>query len=340
MSADVPEPLHPPRGVPGFALNDWFTVSGDGSTTVHLATHLWDRPQPPAEWEAARLSRAIYLFRERATGWTVLVKYYRKKVDDPAAAVRWATNEEERTRQAADLLGDDALRPPRVLGRLQDVLFLEHVDGLTLEDAIAVRRNRPGLLPTIITDAARLLATLHSNGREPDAPRDPGLLDAHRFVRHLADSGVLQDDAVVRDALRLLLDRWAATPLMADYLPAWIHGDATTSNFIIPRTGGVVAIDWERMHVADPAAELGRLLAEITHAVDRYGGTGDEGAEVAALATAAYVRSLPPEWDAAALAHRARVHQAGSTLRIARNGWLTREDRMGLVARALALLAA
>ena len=36
---------------------------------------------------------------------------------------------------------------------------------------------------------------------------------------------------------------------------------------------------------------------------------------------------------------RARFFQASSTLRIARNGWVSRLDRMGLVAQALALLS-
>jgi len=331
--------LHRPRGVPGYTLNDWFDVPADNTTARHLADHLWDRPEAPVAWEAARMSGVIYLFREKASGWTVLVKYYRKKVESPEAAVRWAANEAERTAHAWELLSHDpTLRPPRILGRHEDVLFLEHVDGLTLEDAIAVRRNRPGLLPGIIARTARLLAGLHAHGQEPEAPRTAGeLTDARRFVGHLARDGVLQDDALVRDALLRLLDGWAADPAMSDYPPTWLHCDATTSNVIVAGDS-LVAIDWERMHVSDPAAELGRLLAEITHAVTRFGGSAAEARDVAALATSAYLAAVPREWDGAALLRRARVHQAGSTLRIARNGWLSREERVTLVAHGMALL--
>jgi hypothetical protein len=53
---------------------------------------------------------------------------------------------------------------------------------------------------------------------------------------------------------------------------------------------------------------------------------------------ASYLERLPSSWDAAALRRRAVFFEADSTLRIARNGWLSRLTRTALVARALALL--
>ena len=51
---------------------------------------------------------------------------------------------------------------------------------------------------------------------------------------------------------------------MGDFTPAFTHGDATTSNFVFPWDGGVVAIDWERFAVADPAADVGRFAPVAT----------------------------------------------------------------------------
>jgi hypothetical protein len=54
--------------------------------------------------------------------------------------------------------------------------------------------------------------------------------------------------------------------------------------------------------------------------------------------TESYREALPDDWDAASLLERARFYRASSTLRIARNGWLSRLERTALVAQAMALL--
>ena len=57
------------------------------------------------------------------------------------------------------------------------------------------------------------------------------------------------------------------------------------------------------------------------------------------LLTEAYERSLTGDGDMGKVIERARFYQASSTLRIARNGWVSRLDRTGMVARAMALLS-
>ena len=52
----------------------------------------------------------------------------------------------------------------------------------------------------------------------------------------------------------------------------------------------------------------------------------------------AYCRTLASDRDANALLERAQFYRATSTLRIARNGWLSRQERMTLVAEGMALL--
>lgn len=333
--------FEPPTNAPTFSLSSWFDVPTDSPIPLYLHHELWDLPERPQLWEAARLARAIHVYREKATRWSVLVKFHREKVYDPRWAELNATNEFERTRQARPYLTDPGRRAPRTLARVRDVLFLEHVDGLTLEDVVAVRRTRPGMLLRALEDTVRLLAALHINGRTPDAEPDLGweVARAHSYVGDLSQAGVLKDNTVVAEALHRLVDRWAADRAMAEYIPSWIHGDATTSNFIVAQADGLVAIDWERMHVADPASDLGRLLAEVTHAVLRYGGNSDEAAEVDTFTRSAYVAALPEEWDVDVLLRRSQFHRASSTLRIARNGWLTRLERTSMVARAMALLS-
>ena len=56
---------------------------------------------------------------------------------------------------------------------------------------------------------------------------------------------------------------------------------------------------------------------------------GKDGIEIA----------LNSNWNTELLVYRARFYQATSTLRIARNGWLSRLDRLALILQAFALLS-
>jgi aminoglycoside phosphotransferase (APT) family kinase protein len=160
-------------------------------------------------------------------------------------------------------------------------------------------------------------------------------VEAPTRVKH----GVLANDPVISRGLHRLIDRWADDPLMSDYQPVLKHGDATTTNFVFPWDGGMVVIDWERMYPGDPAADLGRLMAEVAHSITQHGGTILEAMPALQRLTKAYRRSLTGDRDADGVIERAHFYQASSTLRIARNGWVSRLDRIGLVARAMALLS-
>lgn len=80
--------LEPPVELQGFHKNDWFAIPPVDSVIVHLADQLWEHPERPQDWEAARLSKAAYLSRERASGWLVLVKFYAAKVRSQVSARR------------------------------------------------------------------------------------------------------------------------------------------------------------------------------------------------------------------------------------------------------------
>ncbi len=319
----------------------WMPLPADDSLAAYLAAHLWDGPEAPAGWEAARLSSAAHIYRETSTGWAVVAKFYAAKTSGDA--VRHAQRELDVTEQAcAAGLDDGLLRAQRALGLWRGVLLLEYVDGLTLEDTIAVRRHRPGELLPAVERAAALLATLHAHGARSAEPPDfmPAVKGAHKRVNQLARWGVLQDHATICAGLRRLIDHWGANPLMRAYGPTLIHGDATTTNFVFPWEGGCVAIDWERLKVADPAGDVGRLAAEAAHSVRRQGGNGDEAEALIEHLLAAYCRARGLDAaQEAALRERAVFFRATSTLRIARNGWLSRLERTALVAEALALLA-
>jgi aminoglycoside phosphotransferase (APT) family kinase protein len=300
---------------------------------------LWDHPERPVSWEVARLSQAAYVYRETSAGWAAVAKFYVVKAGSSAG--EYAARELDCIRevQAAGMARGDA-RTIEPLGIWRGVLFLEYVDGLTLEDTIAVRRSRPGEMNQALESVARFLARLHAHGVQPDTEPDfrSPLRYAQEIVGQLARHGVLQDYPIARDGVARLIDRWASNPAMRDFVPSFTHGDATTTNFVFLRQGGVVVVDWERLRVADPAFDLGRLMAEITHSINQHGGSVAEAESLIQHLADTYSQALPAGWDADALIDRARFYRASSTLRIARNGWVSRLDRTALVAQAMALL--
>lgn len=335
------EIIHPPADIPEIQRGDWLAAPTDDPVTQYLLGHHWSRSQLPAAWQIARLSHAAYVYRETATGWAVVVKFYAVKSSDKAQ--RHAGYEFERTQTArAAGLTEGNVRAVQPLSVWRGALFLEYVDGLTLHDIVAVRRSRPGRLAPALERAARLLATLHNHAPCSDA--SPDFDSAVAYARHVVEElehwGVLERDPLLRDGMLCAIDRWASDPSMNHFTPALTHGDATTTNFIYPwlAPNTIVGIDWERLYPADPAADLGRLLAEVSHSIKQNGGSVAEALPFLERLTSAYCQSITGQEDKDALLKRACFYQASSTLRIARNGWVPLVDRMALVAHALVLL--
>jgi thiamine kinase-like enzyme len=331
----------PPAESDGLRGGAWKPVPDGDPVGAYLAGHHWPGGQAAPVWKVARRSAAVYVYREQATGWGAAAKFYAEKTG--ASADLYATRElkwlEEVRKGGLDASLQRTVKP---LGLHAGTLFLEYVPGLTLEDLIAVRRSRPGELKPALDHVARLLARLHD--LQPPAGEQDGLDARLSYARKVVDNlsryGVLQDEPLVREGLGRLIDRWQAAGALSSFTPTAIHGDATTTNFIFPdAAAGVVAIDWERAKVTDPASDVGRLMAEVEHAVRWSGGDGNEALAILEDMLQTYLEERRSGEEAADLTARTRFYQAVSVLRIARNGWLPRLERTALVARALALLA-
>jgi len=333
-------PIEPPVDVPEIQRGNWLKLSVGDPVVDYVKRTLWDRPEPAASWEVARLSKAAYVYREISTRWAVVAKFYAAKAG--SSAQKYAERERDCIAQVQALgLIDENARTVDTLGVWRGVLFLEYVPGLTLEDTIAVRHSQPGRLTEALESAAQFLMKLHVRSQQPDEETDFGssVRYAHDVVEQLAKHGVLQDDPVAKDGVRRLIDHWATRPYMGDFKPTLTHGDATTTNFVFPGQGRIVVVDWERLYPGDPASDLGRLMAEIAHSVNQHGGSMAEAEPFVKQMAEAYSRALPEGWDGEGILSRARFYRASSTLRIARNGWVSRLERTALVGRAMALLA-
>lgn len=340
MNSQIQDPLRPPTKQqtmdhPG----DWLDVPTTDPVVAYIVAHLGHEATPADSWQVARLSSAVYIYRELPTEWKLIAKFHAAKTG--ADANRHAAREHDYTLRAREhTLSSGDIRVVEPLGLWRGILFLEYIDGLTLEDLIAIRRNRPGTLLPALDSTARFLADLHVQGGQPEPPTDTSYPFEYirKVIDNLAKHGVLQGEALVVDGLNRLVTRWAQEPGMRAYTPALTHGDATTTNFVFPWEGDLVVIDWERAKITDPAADTGRILAEVSHTITRHGGNAEEAHSLTNYLLTAYCQALPKCDDVSLLSERIRFHQATSTLRIARNGWLSRLERTALVAQAMALL--
>jgi thiamine kinase-like enzyme len=319
--------------------SDWFTPIGTEALENFISLEVLKSTEAVQEWQAARLSSAVYLYREMASRQTIVAKFYSVKTG--ANAEKYANREIHYNKIACEVFRDvPSMRAVMPLGVFRGVLLLEHVDGLTLEDTIAIRRSHPGILRPALENTAEFLVHLHKFGQRPNETRrfDWAIGKARGIIKTLSKHGVLKRRPLLRHKLSRLVDAWEVNPSMTAFIPCLIHGDATSTNFVIPQTGGIVAIDWERAEVSDPASDLGRLMAETSHAIKQQGGNQEETSRLTEILRQAYLSKQESDADPATLLTRARFYQGSSTLRIARNGWLSRKYRKSLVDEALGLL--
>ena len=338
---DTPTTLFSPPVIPKEnQVANWFSLPASDPITDYIAASFLDEEVGFGSWLVARLSHSAYIYHEAVTGLKIVAKFHALKTGKDA--IHHAEREHRLTQQVWERLGSDReLRPVQPLGLSDGTLFLEFIDGLTLEDKIAIRRSQPGELRHNIEASAVFLAKLHKSSSKPKSMSDFGQAAdyAYKIVDNLAKHGVLKNHPSVPNGLGKLIEEWIRDPLMWDYQKTQIHGDATSSNFIFTPKDGLVVIDWERSEKADPAADLGRLMAEIIHSVNQHGGNFAEGSIFASHLASAYCDELNFHREKDSLMFRARFYQATSTLRIARNGWLSRQDRLTLVLQAFALLS-
>lgn len=333
-SAQPPPPVDYERG--------WQAVPAGDSVIAFLLRQPWAGERERTGWLVRRLTGGAYLYRAPG-GWQVVGKFYAAKTE--RFPVEYARQELEAIRRARIALGSAGAQVVREYALWQGVIFLEHVDGPTLEEILA----SPPLLAAEgqarLQQIARLLARLHSATAQPAAWPDfaPVREHAHGVVADLA-ADLLRDEPARWQWLDERIARQAGNDLLHSFTPVFTHGDATTGNFVFDGAGALVALDWERAQIGDPAADLGRLLAEVGHSL-RQQGQGQTAASALLQATKDSYRVCsagetprPAEWWER-LRSRARFYEAISMLRIARNVWVGLPFREELVRRAGALLA-
>jgi hypothetical protein len=234
--AQTDTPLEPQISAQAGERGTWFPAPPTDPVAGYIADHLWERLEPAQAWQVTPLLGAAYLYRETTTDWKIVAKFFVVKMGQEAQ--KWAEQELGCTQKARSLgLDGDRTRALRAHAAWRGVLFLEYVDGLTLQNMIAIRNSRLGEPRHSLAAVVHLLATLHHHGGEPSAQPDFASAADHErsLVAALHESGVLRHNPVVRDGALRLIDRWAVRPEMKDFEPAFIRN---LHKSIRPRPGG------------------------------------------------------------------------------------------------------
>lgn len=286
----------------------------------------------------------VYLYEERHSRAQVVGKFFLTGGSDAAQAMQRMRREFDNLEllRSYGLAGypHHVVRPLGTNSWLNGILVEEYSAGVPLsafvDDAIHKRHAEP--LFEKLTALAYFLATLHNrtaNGNRVDFDHDCAYLD--RVVRKLQRQHAIGGcDA---DELFWLRDLWREKPRMWEDNQVLVHGDATPSNLLFGRGLSVIAIDLERMKRADRTFDLGRIAGELQHHFLQA--TGNKQAAEPFIGHFLWEYACHfPDRDRAfhAITERVPFQMALTLLRIARNSWVSVQQRGRLVDEAKNIL--
>ncbi len=297
-------------------------------------------------------SRAVYRFTFSGDGLAVVGKFFTGYPAAEPADKGLAQEYDNYLRAAALGLTNGCPRIPRLLGRHPEIclgLLLEAIPGPDLDGLIrrACLHGEAAPLLQGLESLAELLAFFHSRPL-PETPVSGlealGYLDKLRLQLHRLGLLTGEDEAA------LAAERAAWEARLAEFpdRQVLVHGDATPTNFLFPDNGErgrpphmrAVALDLERLRVADRLWDLSWLAGELKHAWSWRTGLTDAAEGAIGHFFAAYLAALGGAPDPAERLFLLNpFYMALAELRIARNTYLSWDYRRWLVAEARRCLA-
>jgi hypothetical protein len=292
----------------------------------------------------------VFRYAERRSFVEVVGKFYGRKwlrgrQDGFAELRRKLMSREFENLFCARGLGLDAyphvvVRPLLACAETENVLVEDYVRGTVLEHMVRVVASGGSgrELRERLGDVAWFLADLHARSRRGEsAGEEPAVAYLQTMIGQLAGWEIVSPEQ--RGRLEALAERWAASGVLGGVPAAMVHGDAAPIHFILTPEHGVTAIDFERSRVADPAMDLGCLVAELKHLFWWHGHNPDASEPYIRHVYAAYAGCLSPGADDFThLTERGRFFMACYELRTSRNHWLDLGYRRHLIDHAEACL--
>ncbi len=297
-------------------------------------------PSGEVSLEPLPSSRAVYRFSFPEGKYPVVGKFF--AAYPPRTSLDQGLAKEYDNYLQTPALGLRDGSVPRLIGCRPELglgLLLEAIPGPDLDCLLArAGAGDEGPLHRGLSRLAELLAFFHSRPL-PESPvlTSPALAYLDKLGRQLGEMGLLQPE----DRRSLEEEGCAWESRLAEFpdRQVLVHGDATPTNFLFP-DGRAVALDLERLRVADRLWDLSWVAGELKHAWGWR--TGNFPAAEGAIRHFfhAYLEAVQAEPTLARrLYHLNPFYMALAELRIARNAYLAWDYRRELAAEARRCLA-
>lgn len=215
-------------------------------------------------------------------------------------------------------------RPLGHNGSLNCVLIEEFCYGAPLADFIikAIREGARTPLFQKLTALAYFLATMHNKtavANRVDFNKDCVYFD--RIMGQLKGWGHIGWDEA--QEFYWLKDRWREQGCMWEDNQVLVHGDVTPTNILFGDGPWVIAIDLERMKLADRVFDVGRVAGEIKHFFMQHTGDHRSAEPFIGHFLWEYACHFPDRYSAfASITRRIPFYMGLTLLRIARNSWI------------------
>lgn len=286
-------------------------------------------------------SNAVFLYEDTSSQRKVIGKFFQRPDKDPQQA--WESAEHEwRYMQALRNIGfnSERLYIPQAFGisrQRNSVLIEEHCVGQSLSDVIAqsIAKHDDQMLYARLTDLALFLAKLHNRTARPEGvhfdtqfPYFDKIM-ARLQRRHRITPSQWREIYQYRGQWQKLGSMWSDQQVL-------IHGDATPSNFLFAGSRRTIAIDLERMKLADRTYDVGMIAAEMKHHFMRTTHHATRSEPFIGHFLWEYCTHFPDRHAAfAAITERLPFYMGMTLLRIARNSWLDWHYSQALVHEAI-----
>jgi hypothetical protein len=300
------------------------------------------RPEQP-EFRVFNMksTKDVYLYEEKHSGTMVVGKFFAGNHMGKGSGCGHHMRRELKNLVLLRTYGlscepHQVVRPLGINPEINSVLVEEYVAGVSLGEVIngALYHGGRDRLFQKLSALAWFLATLHNRTascRGVNFEQDGACLE--RYLEQLAVRGTM-DRSDFQEFLSLR-DRWRELPIMWQDRQVLVHGDATPSNFLFDQGSNVTAIDLERMKYADRAFDVGRIAGELQFSFIVASGNKRDAEPFIGHFLWEYCCHFPDrERTFSSVTARVPFHMALTLLRIARNNWVTADNRRRLVDEA------
>jgi len=286
-------------------------------------------------------SNDVYLYEDMGSRTKLIGKFFKGiKHTSLESASNYMEQEFNNLRQLRDL-GFNCYPHyiPKPLGCnacLNCILVEEFCSGILLDCFIikAIREGATECLFQKLTALSYFLATLHNQTAAEvrvDMSGDISYFD--RVMNQLKDRGYIGSGEA--EEFHLLKEQWRRRGFMWEDNQVLVHGDVTPTNILFNDSLGVIAIDLERMKMADRIFDVGRIAAEIKHLFMQYTGNKWLAEPFIGHFLWEYACHFPDRNRAfRSIIRRIPFHMGMTLLRIARNSWITEPYRRQLLDEA------